>query len=163
MVSMGRPSIFPPSSCENMKPCESPCGFGTMNKLRPLWPRLRSVLVRASNMSTSARAPKVHQVFTPLMRQPLRPSGASPGVAVVFTPATSLPKSGSVTATAARTSALASLGSHSIFCSSVPPFMRARARISGRVMSEPPMPSEPRDSSSVAMTLPMYSPSPPSL
>ena len=30
-------------------------------------------------------------------------------------------------------------------------------------MSEPPMPSEPRLSSSVATTMPMYSPSPPSL
>ena len=34
-------------------------------------------------------------------------------------------------------------------------------RISGRVMSEPPAPSEPRDSSSVATTMPMYSDSPP--
>ena len=49
------------------------------------------------------------------------------------------------------------------FCSSVPPLTRARVRISGRVISEPPTPSEPRDSSSVATTMPRYSPSPPSL
>jgi hypothetical protein len=42
-------------------------------------------------------------------------------VAVTLTPATSEPKSGSVTATAFITSAVASLGSHSCFCSSVPP------------------------------------------
>ncbi len=75
-------------------------------------------------------------------------------MAVTLIPATSEPKSGSVTATAAITSALASLGSHSCFCSSVPPFTSARVRISGRVISEPPMPSEPRDSSSVATTMP---------
>ena len=57
-------------------------------------------------------------------------------------PATSLPKSGSVTATAAITSAVASFGSQSCFCSSVPPLTRARVRISGRVISEPPMPSD---------------------
>ena len=33
--------------------------------------------------------------------------------------------------------------------------------ISGRVMSEPPMPSEPQESSSVATTMPTYSDSPP--
>ena len=86
---------------------------------------------------------------------------SSPFVAVTFTPATSDPKSGSVTATAFITSAVASFGSHSSFCSSVPPFTSARVRISGRVMSEPPAPSEPRDSSSVATTMPMYSDSPP--
>ena len=100
-------------------------------------------------MSTSARAPNVHHVFTPLISQP-----PSVGVAVTLMPATSEPKSGSVTATAAITSPDASLGSHSCFCSSVPPLTRARVRISGRVMSEPPMPSEPRDSSSVATTMP---------
>ena len=102
-------------------------------------------------MSTSARAPNVHHVFTPLISQP-SPSVA--GVAVTLMPATSEPKSGSVTATAAITSAVASFGSHSCFCSSVPPFTRARVRISGRVISEPPAPSEPRDSSSVATTMP---------
>ena len=56
---------------------------------------------------------------------------------------------------------MASLGSHSCFCSSVPPASSARVRISGRVISEPPTPSEPRDSSSVATTMPMYSDSPP--
>ena len=45
-------------------------------------------------------------------------------------------------------------GSHSCFCSSVPPFTSARVRISGRVMSDPPTPSDPRDSSSVATTMP---------
>ena len=78
-------------------------------------------------------------------------------------PATSLPKSGSVTATAAITSAVASLGSQCSFCSSVPPLTRARVRISGRVISEPPMPRLARLSSSVAMTIARYSLSPPSL
>ena len=100
---------------------------------------MRSGSVRASSMSTSARAPKVHHVFTPLISQP-----PSVLVAVTLMPATSEPKSGSVTATAFITSAVASLGSHSCFCSSVPPFSSARVRISGRVMSEPPAPSEPR-------------------
>ena len=69
-------------------------------------------------------------------------------------PATSLPKSGSVTATAAITSAVASFGSHCCFCASVPPLTRARVRISGRVISEPPMPRlSPRLSSSVATTI----------
>ena len=72
--------------------------------------------MRASSISTLARAPNVHQVFTPLMSQP-----PSVGVAVTLTPATSEPKSGSVTATAAMTSAEASFGSHACFCSSVPP------------------------------------------
>ena len=76
-------------------------------------------------------------------------------VADTFTPADSEPKSGSVTATAFMTSADARRGSHSCFCSSVPPASRARARISGRVMSEPPAPSEPRDNSSVATTMAM--------
>ena len=40
--------------------------------------------------------------------------GPAAGVAVTLMPATSLPKSGSVTATAAITSAVASLGSHSL-------------------------------------------------
>ncbi len=75
-------------------------------------------------------------------------------MAAVTTPATSEPKSGSVTATAPITSAVASLGSHCCFCSSVPPWTRARVRISGRVISEPPAPSEPHESSSVATTMP---------
>ena len=49
------------------------------------------------------------------------------------------------------TSPLASWGSHSRFWASVAPWTRARARISGRVMSDPPTPSEPHDSSSVAI------------
>ena len=52
-------------------------------------------------------------------------------------------------------------GSHRFFCSSVPPVRSARVRISGRVMSEPPMPSDPRDSSSVDTTMPSESCSPP--
>ena len=71
-----------------------------------------------------------------------------------MTPATSEPKSGSVTATAPRTSAVASLGSQYCFCSSVPPLTMARVRISGRVISEPPAPSDPQVSSSVATTMP---------
>ena len=82
----------------------------------PRWASERSGSVRASSMSTSARAAKVHQVLTPLTTQP-----PSTGVAEVTMPATSDPKSGSVTATAARISAEASLGSQCFFCSSVPP------------------------------------------
>ncbi len=127
-----------------------------MNIDRPRWVLLRSGSVRARSISTSARAPNVHQVFTPLISQP--PSAL---VAVTLMPATSEPKSGSVTATAFMTSAVASFESHSCFCASVPPLTSALVRISGRVMSEPPAPSEPRESSSVATTIPMYSDSPP--
>ena len=125
-------------------------GLGTTNIDRPRWVLDRSGSVRASSMRTSARAPNVHQVLTPLMSHP-----PSVFVAVTLMPATSEPKSGSVTATAAITSAVARRGSHCCFCSSVPPLTSARVRISGRVMSEPPTPSEPRDSSSVATTMPM--------
>ncbi len=75
------------------------------------------------------------------------------GVAVVLTPATSEPKSGSVTITPTTRSPLAIAGSQRCFCSSVPPFTIARVRISGRVMSAPPAPSEPQESSSVATTI----------
>ena len=57
-----------------------------MKSESPLWPFERSGSVRASSMNTSALAPKVHQVLTPLIRQP-SPSG----VAVVLTDATSDP------------------------------------------------------------------------
>ena len=87
-----------------------------MNMEMPRWARERSGSVRASSISTSARAAKVHHVFTPLITHP-----PSTGVAAVTMLATSDPKSGSVTATAARISAEASLGSHCFFCSSVPP------------------------------------------
>ena len=110
----------------------------------------RSGSVRASTISTSARAAKVHQVLTPLTSHP-----PSVGAAAVVMPATSDPKSGSVTATAPITSAVASLGSQRCFCSSVPPWTRARVRISGRVISEPPAPSDAQESSSVATTIPM--------
>ena len=106
--------------------------------------------MRASSISTSARPANVAHVFTPLTSQP-----PSTGVAVTFTPATSEPKSGSVTMIPTMSSPLAMRGSHVCFCSSVPPATSARVRISGRVTSEPPMPSEPRDSSSVATTMPM--------
>ena len=158
MVSIGRPSIFPSPSAPwrsegswvSMKPWPSPRGLGTINMLMPRWALDLSGSVRTRSISTSARAPKVHQVLTPLTSQP-----PSVGVAVAVMPATSEPKSGSVTATAFMTSAVASLGSQVCFCSSVPPASRARARISGRVISEPPAPSEARESSSVAMTMPM--------
>ena len=101
-------------------------------------------------MRTSARAANVHHVFTPRISQP--PSVLE---AAVTRPATSEPKSGSVTATATMVSPLASFGSHCRFCSSVPPFSSARVRISGRVMSDPPMPSAPQLNSSVATTMPM--------
>ena len=48
--------------------------------------QVRSGSVRASSMSTSARAAKVHQVFTPLTSQP-----PSVGVAAVTMLATSEP------------------------------------------------------------------------
>ncbi len=104
----------------------------------------------------------MHHVFTPLIAHPAAPPGPGAGVAVTVRPATSLPKSGSVTATATIASADASLGSQCCFCSSVPPFTRARVRISGRVISEPPMPRLARLSSSVATTIARYSSSPPS-
>ena len=101
-------------------------------------------------MSTSARAAKVDQVLVPRISQ----SPAAVRLAAAEIPATSEPKSGSVTATPAMISPVASLGSQVCFCASVPPRSKARARISGRVMSEPPAPSEARDSSSVATTMP---------
>jgi hypothetical protein len=72
MVSIGRPSILPPTndpapSCVNSKPCASPRGLGTMNSDSPRWVFDRSGSVRARSISTSARAPNVHHVFTPLM------------------------------------------------------------------------------------------------
>ena len=97
---------------------------------------------------SSARPANVAHVFTPLMRKP--PSTA---VAIVVTPATSDPKSGSVTLTPTSSSPDAMRGSQRCFCSSVPPATIARVRISGRVMSDPPTPSEPHDSSSVATTM----------
>ncbi len=121
-----------------------------MNNDRPRWALERSGSVRANSMSTSARAAKVHHVFTPLTNHP-----PEVRVAAVTMAATSEPKSGSVTATAFITSPDARRGSHVCFCSSVPPATRARLRISGRVMSEPPAPSEPQDNSSVATTIPM--------
>ena len=97
-----------------------------------------------------------------LRTQPGSPFGPSASTAVTVSPATSLPKSGSVTATAGNTSALASSGSQCSFCSSVPPLTSARVRISGRVINEPPMPRLARLSSSVATTIARYSSSPPS-
>ena len=61
------------------------------------------------------------------------------------------------------TSAVASLGSQWFFCASVPPLTSALVRISGRVISDPPMPRLARLSSSVATTIARYSPLPPSL
>ena len=72
----------------------------------------------------------------------------------MVTPATSDPKSGSVTITPTISSPDAIRGSQRRFCSSVPPCTIARVRISGRVISEPPTPSDPHDSSSVATTMP---------
>ncbi len=64
-----------PPSCVNSKPCPSPRGFGTTNRDRPRCALDRSGSVRASSISTSARAPNVHQVFTPLIFQPGSPPG----------------------------------------------------------------------------------------
>ena len=151
MVSMGRPSRVPSESgWVSTKPWPSPRGLGTTKRDRPRWALERSGSVRAKSMSTSARAANVHHVLTPLMAQP---PGA--GLADTLMPATSEPKSGSVTATATIVSPDAMRGSHRRFCSSPPPLTRARVRISGLVMSEPPTPNDPRDSSSVATTMPM--------
>jgi len=57
-----------------------------MNIEMPRWAFARSGSVRASSISTSARAAKVHQVFTPLMSHP-----PLVRVAVVVMPATSDP------------------------------------------------------------------------
>jgi len=105
--------------------------------------------VRTRSISTVALAAKVHHVFVPFTTHP-----PSTFVAAVVTPATSLPKSGSVTATAASSSPEAIRGSQASRWASVPPLTSARVRISGRVISEPPMPSEPQVSSSVATTIP---------
>ena len=64
--------------------------------------------MRASSMSTSARAAKVDQVLVPRISQ--SPSAVRPAATAI--PATSDPKSGSVTATPAMISPVASLGSH---------------------------------------------------
>ena len=93
-MSIGRPSIFPPpgappsapASWVSSKPWPSDTGFGTTNMDRPRWIFDRSGSVRASSMSTVARAPNVHQVLTPLTSQP-----PSVRVAVTLMPATSEP------------------------------------------------------------------------
>ena len=153
---MGRPSRRPPPSWVKWKPRLSPRGFSTRNSDSPRWAAARSGSVRASSTSTSARAANVHQVLVPLTTQP-----SATLVAEVLMPATSLPKSGSVTAMAASTSPEARRGSQRSFWARVPPLIRARVMISGLVMSEPPMPRPPHDSSSVATTMPRYSDSPP--
>ena len=96
-----------------------------------------------------ARPANVAQVLTPLIFHP-----PSAGFAATDTAPASEPKSGSVTITATMSSPLAMPGSHRFFCSSVPPFTMARVRISGRVMSDPPIPRLPHDSASVATTMP---------
>jgi len=68
------------------KPCPSPRGFSTTNIEMPRCAFERSGSVRASSISTSARAAKVHQVLTPLTTQP-----PSTGDADVTMPATSEP------------------------------------------------------------------------
>jgi len=71
------------------------------------------------------------------------------GVARHATAATSEPTLGSVTEIATMISPAAIRGSHARFWASVPPASSALARISGRVMSEPALASDARDSSSV--------------
>ena len=104
--------------------------------------------VRASSASTLARPAKVHHAFGPWMRQPARPFSSARS-ARHFTPATSLPMSGSVTDTPTITSPEASFGSQWRFCASLPPWSSALLRISGRVISEPAAAREARESSSV--------------
>ena len=146
MVSIGRPSILPPVAVAVAVLGELEA-VAVAARLRhdeqaeaPVRLLVRSGSVRASNINTSARAAKVHHVLTPLMTYPGLAVGSVGRVAVTLMSATSLPKSGSVTATAAITSAVASFGSQSFFWASVPPLTSARVRISGRVISDPPMP-----------------------
>ena len=133
----------------NSKPWPSPRALGTMNSDRPRWVLDRSGSVRASSMSTSARAANVHQVLTPLMPSPPSAVGGRDLDAGHVGAEVGLGHRhrGHDLAGGQR-------GSQACFCSSVPPCTAPGSRISGRVMSEPPTPSEPRDSSSVATTMP---------
>ena len=100
----------------------------------------------------SARPANVHQALGPLMVQPATPSCVARS-ARHFTPATSLPMSGSVTLMPTISSPAAIFGSQWRFCASVPPARSALARISGRVISEPAAASDARESSSVVITM----------
>ena len=145
------------ASCVSSKPWPSPRSLGTMNIDRPRWPASsgRGRCGRAA-CSTSARAPNVHQVFTPLISQPPSVAGGGDldagdvGAEVGLGDGDGVHDLGG-----------GQLGQPLVLLLLGAAGESARARISGRVMSEPPAPSEPRDSSSVATTMPMYSDSPP--
>ena len=142
----------------NSKPWPSPRGFGTTNSDRPRW-ALRAVGVGAGQQHQhvgprAERAPRLHAVDQPAV--------AVAAVAVDL-------DAGDVGAEVGlghrdRGHHLGRWPASAATPASAPrcrPASSARARISGRVMSEPPAPSEPRDSSSVATTMPRYSDSPP--
>ena len=129
------PRSSSPVGLLNSNPWPSARGLSTMNSETPRCVFDRSGSVRARSIRTSARPANVHHVFTPLM----------PIAAVVrvrrrrftFTPATSEPKSGSVTATATISSPDAMRGSQPLLLLLGAALDEARARISGRVMSDP--------------------------
>ena len=120
-------------SCRKVKLCPLALSFSTTKILNSV-PTEVLGLVLAKTINRSALPANVHQVFTPLISQ--SPLGSRR--ALVVMPATSLPKSGSVTATADMHSPDAIRGKRRCFWLSVPPFSIARASISGRVMREPP-------------------------
>ena len=100
----------PPGPASSTKPWPSPRGLGTTNSDRPRWV-LAAVGVGAGQQhehvgAGAERAPRLHAVDDVAG---LAARARSAGVAVTLMPATSEPKSGSVTATAAITSAVASL------------------------------------------------------
>ena len=113
----GRPGGRASSSWVNTKPWPSPRGFSTTN--------MREAAVGQGPVGVGAGQQHEHVgpggEGAPGLDAVDDPAALRPALAAVTMPATSEPKSGSVTATAARTSAEASLGSHCFFCSSVPP------------------------------------------
>ncbi|HVH05329.1 MAG TPA: hypothetical protein VNE71_04930, partial [Myxococcota bacterium] len=92
-----------------------------MKSESPLPPDAGSGFVRSRTASTFARPANVHHAFGPLITKPSRPPTVARS-ARHFTPATSLPMSGSVTEMPTMISPAAIFGSHSFFCASVPPW-----------------------------------------
>ena len=60
----------PPGPGGRRTPRRRPAACRPRTATGPRWPRARSGSVRASSISTSARAAKVHQVLAPLISQP---------------------------------------------------------------------------------------------
>ena len=130
-----------PASWAKTKPCPSPRRLLARRTCdRPRWACERSGSVRASSMSTSARAANVHHVLTPLI-DPAAVDAAWP-------PSRCRPRRSRSRARSPRPRPgprpRPAWAASACFCSSVPPSTSARVRISGRVMSEPPTPSEPQ-------------------